>query len=78
MRVGSLGFVIQTKDVCVNQAKAGEDCLRVNLDDIGKCQFYNECRRRRQSSTTSSEWSLSSSFLLRVLNERVFPHEAGI
>jgi hypothetical protein len=50
-----------SQDVCINQAKAFEDCLRANLDDIGKCQFYvdmlNECRRRPQSSTTSSDWS---------------------
>lgn len=50
-----------SQDVCINQAKAFEDCLRANLDDIGKCQFYvdmlNECRRRPQSSNTSSDWS---------------------
>lgn len=67
-----------SQDVCINQAKAFEDCLRANLDDIGKCQFCNECQRRRQSSTTSSDWSLSSNFLLRVLDDRVFSHEAGI
>ena len=53
-----------SQDVCINQAKAFEDCLRANLDDIGKCQFYvdmlNECRRRPQSSNTSSDWLWSN------------------
>lgn len=45
------------KDACVNQAKAFQDCLNANSNDIGKCQFYvdmlNECRKAPQNPSSS-------------------------
>lgn len=53
------GTASTSQDVCQNQAKAFQDCLNANSNDVGKCQFYvdmlNECRKsptpQNQSNT---------------------------
>eukprot|EP00850_Spirogloea_muscicola_P016530 SM000134S26973 [mRNA] locus=s134:359934:360852:- [translate_table: standard] len=49
-------YTAVSADSCVNQAKAFQDCISFNNEEIGKCQFYldmlKQCRGEASASPT--------------------------